>query len=87
MNHIYEGGELNRIKGARESFSGRLLTDDQFDEAMAITGIVEKQFLKRVPLKTSLVIMHMPLLGQKNSTPCKPRLLCGIYSKPAPVKP
>ena len=30
-------GEQSRLAEARESYSGRLLTDQQFDEAIAIT--------------------------------------------------
>ena len=54
MNNIYEGQELSRVTEARESFSGRLLTDDQFNEAMAITGIVEKQIQKTGTFKDKL---------------------------------
>lgn len=34
--------EADRLIAARESFSGRLLTDRQFDEAIAITRIMER---------------------------------------------
>ncbi len=54
MNNIYEGAEAKRVMEARESFSGRLLTNDQFDEAMAITGIVEKQIIKTGTFKDKL---------------------------------
>lgn len=43
MNHYYEAKENERVAAARESFSGRLLTDRQFDEAMTITGIIERE--------------------------------------------
>ena len=40
MNEPYDSGEVQRAAQARESFSGRLLTDTQFEDAMAITGII-----------------------------------------------
>ncbi|MCB1471017.1 MAG: hypothetical protein KDK08_28515 [Rhizobiaceae bacterium] len=40
--------------GARESFSGRLLTDAQFDEAMAVTGIIEREIQKNGAFKEKL---------------------------------
>lgn len=43
MNVTYDPKEMQRVAAARESFSGRLLTDSQFDEAMSITGIVERE--------------------------------------------
>ena len=39
MNYHFDGQENQRVAEARESFSGRLLTDAQFDEGIAITGI------------------------------------------------
>ena len=46
MNHYYDPKEAERVGIARESYSGRLLTDSQFDEAMAITGIIEAEIRK-----------------------------------------
>ncbi|MEL6502835.1 MAG: hypothetical protein AAFQ10_00135 [Pseudomonadota bacterium] len=46
MNHHYNPDEADRVAQARESFSGRLLTDSQFDEAMSITGIIEAEIRK-----------------------------------------
>lgn len=46
--------EADRLKSARESFSGRLLTDAQFDESMAITGIVEREIQKSGAFKDKL---------------------------------
>lgn len=43
MNNFYTPKENERVANARESFSGRLLTDRQFDDAMSITGIVERE--------------------------------------------
>jgi hypothetical protein len=43
MNSLYEPKENKRVAAARESFSGRLLTDRQFDDVMAITGIIERE--------------------------------------------
>lgn len=46
MDYFYEPKEQQRVIDARESFSGRLLSNPQFDEAMAITGIIEREILK-----------------------------------------
>ena len=46
MNYFYNPKEQERMLEARESFSGRLLTDAQFDEAMALTGIIEREIRK-----------------------------------------
>jgi len=46
--------EADRLKSARESFSGRLLTDAQFDESIAITGIVEREIQKSGAFKDKL---------------------------------
>lgn len=43
MNNLYDPKENQRVAKARESFSGRLLTDRQFDDAMTITGIIERE--------------------------------------------
>ncbi|MFD0917258.1 hypothetical protein ACFQ14_12630 [Pseudahrensia aquimaris] len=43
MNMYYHPDEAERVGQARESFSGRLLTDPQFEEAIAITGIIETE--------------------------------------------
>jgi hypothetical protein len=43
MKPYYDAKENERVAMARESFSGRLLTDRQFDEAMTITGIIEAE--------------------------------------------
>jgi hypothetical protein len=43
MNNFYTPQENERVLAARESFSGRLLTDRQFDDAMTITGIIERE--------------------------------------------
>ena len=43
MDIMYNPKEIDRVLGARESYSGRLLSDPHFDEAMMITGIVEKE--------------------------------------------
>ena len=54
MEYMYEPKEMNRVLEARESFSGRLLSDAQFDEAMAITGIVEREIRKSGAFKEKL---------------------------------
>ncbi len=43
MNMLYSPDEMKRIGEARESFSGRLLSERQFEDAMAITGVVERR--------------------------------------------
>lgn len=54
MNYFYTPKEQDRILEARESFSGRLLTDAQFDEAMAVTGIIEREIQKNGAFKEKL---------------------------------
>lgn len=54
MNYFYNGKENERVAEARESFSGRLLSDAQFDEAMAITGIIEREIRKSGAFKEKL---------------------------------
>jgi hypothetical protein len=51
---MYEPKEMNRVLEARESFSGRLLSDAQFDEAMAVTGIIEREIRKNGAFKEKL---------------------------------
>lgn len=43
MQNMYQPDEARHAAEARMSFSGRLLTDRQFDDAMAITGIIERR--------------------------------------------
>ncbi len=54
MNYFYEPKEQERVLEARESFSGRLLTNAQFDEAIAITGIIEREIKKSGSFKEKL---------------------------------
>lgn len=54
MNYFYEPKEQDRLYAARESFSGRLLSDAQFDEAVAITGIIEREIRKSGAFKEKL---------------------------------
>ncbi len=54
MNNIYAPKENERVAHARESFSGRLLTDNQFQEAIAITGILENEIRKSGTFKEKL---------------------------------
>jgi hypothetical protein len=54
MNYYYDPKENERVAEARESFSGRLLTNAQFDEAMALTGIIEREILKNGAFKEKL---------------------------------
>ena len=46
MDIQYDPKEMGRVSSARESFSGRLLSDPDFDEAMLITCIMEKEIQK-----------------------------------------
>ncbi len=46
--------EDTRLQEARESFSGRLLTDAQFEEAIAITRIIEREIGKSGTFKDKL---------------------------------
>jgi len=54
MNLIYDTKEKERVGEARDSFSGRLLTDTQFDESMAITAIIERKIKKSGAFKEKL---------------------------------
>ncbi len=54
MNITYDPKEQTRVANSRESFSGRMLTDPQFDEAMAITGIIEREINKTGKFKEKL---------------------------------
>lgn len=54
MNNLYEPKENKRVAAARESFSGRLLTDRQFDDAMTITGVIEREFKNSGAFKDKL---------------------------------
>ncbi|MCW2308830.1 hypothetical protein [Rhodobium gokarnense] len=54
MNYFYDPKENERVATARESFPGRLLSDRQFDEAMAITGIIEREIVKSGAFKDKL---------------------------------
>jgi hypothetical protein len=54
MNNVYAPKENERVAAARESFSGRLLTDRQFDDAMTITGIIEREIKSSGAFKDKL---------------------------------
>ena len=43
MDYMYEPKEMERLRAARESFSGRPLSDAQFDNMIAITGILKRR--------------------------------------------
>lgn len=43
MDHKYKPKEQERVLAARESFSGRPLSDAQFENMIAITGILERK--------------------------------------------
>jgi len=42
MDIMYNPQEMKGVQSARDSYSGRLLSDPHFNEAMMITGIIEK---------------------------------------------
>lgn len=46
--------EQGRLSEARESYAGRLLTDPQFDEAIAITHILEREIYRSGAFKDKL---------------------------------
>ena len=55
MNYHYDTkDEAHRVAEARDSFSGRLLSDAQFSEAIAITGIIEREIRKSGSFKDKL---------------------------------
>jgi hypothetical protein len=54
MNYYHEAGENERVANARESFSGRLLTDRQFEEALALTHILEREIQRSGAFKDKL---------------------------------
>lgn len=54
MNTYTNPQDQTRIAGARESFSGRTLTNTQFDEAIAITGIIDQEIDKSGAFKEKL---------------------------------
>ncbi len=54
MNTTNTENPTERLVSARESFSGRLLTDRQFQEAMAITGIIESEIRESGSFKDKL---------------------------------
>lgn len=54
MYHYFTQQEIERIPQARESFSGRILTDPQFEEAIAIVGIVKREILRSGAFKEKL---------------------------------
>lgn len=49
-----ERTSAERLAAARESFSGRLLSDAQFKEAIAITGIIEREIHRSGTFKEKL---------------------------------
>ena len=54
MQNHHDPKEAMRLATARESFSGRLLTDPQFSEAIAITGIIEREIKRSGAFKEKL---------------------------------
>lgn len=54
MNYSFEPDEKNRLLAVRETFAARLLTDAQFAEAIAISGIIEREIRKSGSFKDKL---------------------------------
>jgi hypothetical protein len=54
MNTTNTTNQPSRLASARESFSGRLLTDRQFEEAISITGIIESEIRESGSFKDKL---------------------------------
>lgn len=46
MQYIFDDTENQRLLEARESFSGRMMTNGQFGDAVAIVAIVKREILK-----------------------------------------
>lgn len=54
MNYLYHPKENERVAEARDSFSGRPLTNSQFDEGILIGVIVEREILRNGAFKEKL---------------------------------
>lgn len=54
MNKFYDKDENQRISDARNSFSGRLLTENQFSDAIHITNIIENEIYNTGTFKEKL---------------------------------
>lgn len=54
MDIMYSPKEMERVATSRDSFSGRLLSDPHYDEAMMITGIIEKEIQSTGRFKKAL---------------------------------
>ena len=54
MDIMYTPQEMKGVESARESYSGRLLSDPYFNEAMMITGIIEKEIQATGKFKDAL---------------------------------
>ena len=59
MNMYFDPKETDRVAQARDSFAGRLLTDTQFNEAMAITCL----FRGHPPGDSDLIRPPIPILS------------------------
>lgn len=54
MDILYSPEETKRVGAARESFSGVLLSDRQYNDAMVLTGIIERRILETGAFKDPL---------------------------------
>jgi len=54
MSLYFDKEEIGRFPEARNSFSGRALTDPQFEEVVAIVGIVKREIMKTGAFKEKL---------------------------------
>lgn len=54
MNILYEPRELEGVAQSRESFPARIRTDTEFDDVIAITGIIEREIKTNGKFKDKL---------------------------------
>ena len=74
--------EMQQFAQARESFSGRLLTGSQFDEAIAVTGIIEREIQKSGTFKEKLHdYAHAYARSQKFEHVRAETIICDLFKK------
>lgn len=54
MQYLFDPKEMERVSAARESFSGRMLTNHQYHDIVAIVGILKREILKGGAFKEKL---------------------------------
>ena len=70
-------------QAARESFSGRTLTEGQFDDAWALTGMVHGEIHRSGSFREKLTDLSMPMPATSGSTPCAARRSSETSTRPA----